>query len=382
MVVRGKVDGPCSGRDLAGHPTVHLDFLDGISIQGGAGRQELGQGDPLDIAGRIDARIQESVPDHQMAEIGHRAHDAAQIGIVLQIDDGDSSSAAHAAHEQEPVVRRKHRPAQAVAAVHVPVHLVRETVIEIELIVDDDVHHVVPVLRPFGRDVHQPDRIVTPMGDGQPFSVRRGGNHLGKRSRLEKTHDLVPFRINHRHGRRILCVQVEASPVIGYPQIPSPMGERALDRLPGESLRMLVVVAESIEAGRRGPEGEVLLAELVADDLQLFARLEIIDHRLSPFQGIDVVFLTGRMDVHRLRRLDVHVVGGLVFRREMLFPAHEGDPDPLGGQSGSHRGMDDPGPPFQGVRPGRLRGSEGGQAENERQYEDAESACSFRHVKL
>ena len=246
-----------------------------------------------------------------MAHVGHHARQASHVFFLCQIDDGDATAAAHAADEQIFVVRREDRSAEGIAASVVSVHGRGEAVVQREHMVNDDAGFVFPFVRIRRGDVDESDRVVSPVSHGNGFSVSRSRNHFGQRSCLHEFHDFVGLRVNDGECRRVLCVDVVTASVVGHPKVSSVVGEGAFHRLSHEVV-VFGIVCKRIEWGGCAPEFVVSGREVVFDDLQFAVCFAFEDHGRAAFQGVHVVFLSVRMNVHGFRRVDgfIACVGG------------------------------------------------------------------------
>ena len=264
-----------------------------------------------------------------MAHIRHHALQTSQILRLLQVNHSNATAATHAAHQQVVVVRREHRAAQRITAARIAVHRVGEAIVQFQLIIHDVTRLVLPLFRVVAADVDDAHRVVAPMRDCHILSVRRSGNHLGQRPCLHQSDNLVRLCVDDGNRRRILCVNVVRAAVVGHPQIPAAMRERALHRLSVEGVLVIVlVVGERVKTRRLAPQAGILcVVKLMFDDRQLLECLKVIHNRCGTLQRIHVELLAVGMHIHRFGRIDVGVSRGLVAWSIKLLLADEFDAD-------------------------------------------------------
>ena len=131
-----------------------------------------------------------------MTHIRHHALQTSQILRLLQVYHGDATTTSHATYEQIVVVGCEHGAAQGIATTTVTIHGTGETIIQFQLIIHNMTSLVFPLLGISTADVDDTHCVVAPMGNRHIFAVGRGGNHLGQRSCLHQSDDLVRLRVD------------------------------------------------------------------------------------------------------------------------------------------------------------------------------------------
>ena len=323
---RRQLDGAGTSSHLAVLPPRHRHTLV-LHLRNGI--QNCLQRNLLHITSRVDAQIQIAVLQHQVAHIRHHALQTSQILRLLQVNHSDAAATTHAAHQQVVVVGSEHRAAQRITASRITVHGTGEAIVQFQLIIHDVARLVFPLLRIVAADVDDAHRVVSPMRNGHILAVRRGGNHLRQWSCLHQSDNLVRLCVDDGNCRRILCVNVIRTTVVGHPQIPSAMRESALHRLAVECVQVVVLIMrERIKSRRLAPQVGILrMVKLMLDDSQLLESLEVIHHSGGTLQRVHVELLAVRMYIHRLGRIDVRVSRGFIARGVKLLFADEFDTD-------------------------------------------------------
>ena len=168
------------------------------------------------------------------------------------------------------------------------------------------------------------------MGHSQKLAVVGGSHHLWQRPGLEDADDAVFAGVYHSHCRWFLGVYIVTAAVIRNPEIAPSVGESALHRLSHEGIRRLVLVTEMEQAAGGSPQSFVGRSESMVYNLEFLACCKIIYCSFPAFQGIDIVFFSRRMYVHRLWRIDISIQCGGVSEIELLLAGPESDFDAFG----------------------------------------------------
>ena len=156
---------------------------------------------------------------------------------LLGREYGQSTTAAHFADEEILAVGGEYGAAQAATAVFISVHGLA-TEIQLHLPIDHKMVGIMKVIRVTGADVDNANGVVPPMRDGDPFIIRRAGDHLRKGAGGHHSDNLVGARVDDTKGGGLLRIRVETPAVIGDPQKAPIVRQAGLNGLAQEMIRV------------------------------------------------------------------------------------------------------------------------------------------------